>query len=88
MQTVTTAHGDKLFVPDAKELGGKIASVDTIGWVSFGWVGSGDAYIIDKDEWSSFVAFVNEIDAAIRPNATLTRGAQVVDDGDAGSPSR
>ena len=74
MQTVTTSHGDKLFVPDAKELGGKIASVDTTGWVSFGWVGSGDAYIIDKDEWSSFVAFVNEIDAVIRPNTQVQAG--------------
>jgi len=84
MQTVTTSHGDKLFVPDAKELGGKIASVDTTGWVSFGWVGSGDAYNIDKDEWSSFVAFVNEIDAVIRPsdlgNRRAAFGASVLTD--------
>jgi hypothetical protein len=43
--------------------------MDATGWVSFGWVGGGDSYLVDESEWESFVAFVNEIDAAIRHNA-------------------
>jgi hypothetical protein len=69
VQTVTTASGEKLFIPDAKAIGGKIVSMDATGWVSFGWVGGGDSYLVDESEWESFVAFVNEIDAAIRHNA-------------------
>jgi hypothetical protein len=65
MQTVITATGDKLFIPDAKELCGKIVSLDQTGWVSLGWIGGGDSFLIDKSEWKAFVAFVNQIDAAI-----------------------
>ncbi len=65
MQTVTTARGDKVFFPDSKEICDRIATVDKTGWVSFGWIGHGDMYIVDNEEWSSFVAFVNEIAVAI-----------------------
>ena len=78
MQTIKTANGDVLFIPDARELGGKIASLDLTGWVSLSWIGGGDAYLIDKDEWPDFVDFINEINESIInqqsmvPNVELT----------------
>ena len=48
-----------------------MASLETNnpGWVSIGYIGGSGGMVIDHLEWSSFVAMIGEIDAAVKEMA-------------------
>jgi len=61
MKIIDKGGEETLLVPD-DYLGGKIANVDEMGWVTIGDLGY-TSIVVENTVWADFVKFINEIDA-------------------------